>query len=226
MSSIGLRVLDRPETNVSERVLKELSILGVAQISDCMGRLYGTTDLRPIHAGDLRMIGIALTVKTRPGDNLLVHKALSQGRPQDVIVVDGAGCLSNALVGELMLLQAQRSQVAGFVIDGAVRDVDAFRDENFPCFARGVTHRGPYKTGPGEMNIPVSVDGLVVSPGDIVIGDADGILAIPQNHASSILNLALAKQKSEEQAKSRIASGTHDKPWLETTLAKLREERG
>src|SRR5690242_14536394 len=123
--------------------------VAVAAISDNMNRLHGTRSLRPIHKSR-RLIGTAVTVKTRPGDNLAVLKALEILRPGDVLVVDGGGDLNNALAGKLMMSTARAAGASGFVIDGAIRDIAAFEDADFPCFARGVTHRGPYKVGPGE----------------------------------------------------------------------------
>ncbi|MGW1424535.1 RraA family protein [Bradyrhizobium manausense] len=110
-------------------------------MSDNMNRLHGTRALRPFH-GNARLIGTAITVKTRAGDNFMLHKAYELLRPGDVLVVDGGGDLNQALVGEIMMTRAKAMGVAGFVIDGAVRDVAAFAKAGFPCFARGVTHRG------------------------------------------------------------------------------------
>ena len=168
------------------------------------------------------MVGRALTVKSRPGDNLLIHQAIAMSGPGDVIVVDAGGCVAHAVIGELMMLQARRQGVRGFVIDGAVRDAEAFAREDFACFARGVSHRGPYKDGPGEINVPVSVGGLVVQPGDVVLGDRDGVLAIPPAHAASVLEMALRKETSEAGTMQRIAAGTNEKPWLAAGIEALR----
>ena len=134
--------------------------------------------LRQYHRSG-RLVGTAFTVRTRPGDNLAIHKALELVGPGDVIVVDGGGDESRALVGEIMKNIAEHRGAAGYVIDGAIRDVAAFAASDFPCFARAVIHRGPYKSGPGEINVPVSIGGSVVSPGDIVVGDEDGVLSFP-----------------------------------------------
>ena len=224
MSRIGLRINQSADNIVAEDVLSRLSKIGVAQISDCMGRLYGSSELVTIGSAELRVAGIALTVKVPPGDNLLIHQAIVMGRRGEVLVVDGAGCTSNALVGELMMLQAREHGLRGFVIDGAVRDAAAFAAEGFPCFARAVSHRGPYKNGPGEINVPVSVGGLVVQPGDVVLGDGDGVLAIPPAYAESVLAAAEDKERAEQSARERIAAGRHDKPWLSRTLDMLKGE--
>ncbi|MDB6454938.1 RraA family protein [Falsirhodobacter sp. 20TX0035] len=224
MDKIGIRIMARPEQRCDMVILEAFRQLGVAQVSDCMGRLYGSVGLQPIHGHGLRMAGIALTVKTRPGDNLMIHRAIDLAQPGDVIVVDGSGCTANALVGELMMQQAQKRGVLGFVIDGAVRDAEAFGPAGFACFARGISHRGPFKDGPGEINVPVSVGGLVVQPGDVILGDTDGLTAIPPAYAAEVLRLAEAKEQAEAKGMERIAAGTYEKPWQAPAIARLEKD--
>jgi regulator of RNase E activity RraA len=131
-------------------------------------------------------------------------------RPGDVLVVDGGGDLSQALVGEIMMSRARAMGIAGFVIDGAIRDVDAFLQSDFPCYARGVTHRGPYKSGPGEINVPSSIDGMVVMPGDVIVGDADGIVAFDRADAAELLGLVRQQEQREAAALAAIAEGRVD----------------
>ncbi|MGB6104044.1 MAG: RraA family protein [Pusillimonas sp.] len=220
MSVIGFRILERPVSAVTREQLQQFATVGSAQISDCMGRLYGVDGLRPRHAmGPTRLVGLAFTVKTRPGDNLLIHKAIALAQPGDVLVVDGAGETTNALVGELMAMDAEKRGLAGFVIEGAVRDADVFAQNSFPCFARAVSHRGPYKDGPGEINVPVSVGGQVVLPGDIMIGDADGLVVVPAQHAGEVLAAALKKERDEGAIKEKIKAGIYAKPWVDSTIS-------
>jgi regulator of RNase E activity RraA len=167
-------------------------------ISDNLDRLAGSVGLRPFHRGG-RMVGVAFTVRTRPGDNLAIHQALELVGPGDVIVVDGGGDESRALVGEIMKNIAEHRRAAGYVIDGAIRDVAAFAASDFPCFARSVIHRGPYKSGPGAINVPVSVGGAVISPGDIVVGDEDGVVSFAPSAAPQLLEAVQAQIKREEQ---------------------------
>lgn len=181
----------------------------VSIISDVMNRLYGTKALRPYHRSG-RLIGTAVTVKTRPGDNQTLHRAYELLRPGDVLVVDGGGDLTQALVGEIMMSRARAMGVAGFVIDGAIRDVDAFQQADFPCYARGVTHRGPYKSGPGEINVPVAIDGMVVMPGDVVVGDADGVVVFDRTDAVELLALVRQQEEREANALAAIAEGKVD----------------
>ena len=220
MSSVGFRIEERPAACISAEALAQFATVGSAQISDCMGRLYGVVGLAPRHAPSApRMVGLAVTVKARPGDNLMIHKAIALAQPGDVIVVDGAGEASNALVGELMAMDAERRGVAGFVIDGAIRDADVFAQGAFPCFARSVSHKGPFKDGPGEINVPVGIGGQVVCAGDVVVGDADGVIAIPAALANEILALALKKEADEAGIKERIRAGIYTKPWVDKTIA-------
>src|SRR5690606_25524602 len=166
--------------------------LPVANISDNLHRLAGAVGLRPFHDGT-PMAGTALTVRTRAGDNKVIHEALELIRPGDVIVVDGGGDLSRALIGEIMTSVANMRGAAGCVLDGAVRAIAAIGKSSFPCCARAGIHLGPYKNGPGEINVPVSIGGLTVNPGDIVVGDADGVVAFPQAIAAALLEATRAQ---------------------------------
>jgi RraA family protein len=194
-------------------VLDAFRTAQVAIVSDNMNRLHGTRSLRPFHGGG-RLIGTAVTVKTRPGDNMILHQAFAGLRPGDVLVVDGGGYLGQALVGEIMMSRARAMGVAGFVIDGAIRDVSAFAEAEFPCFALGVTHRGPYKSGPGEINVPVAIDGMVVMPGDLVLGDEDGVVAFGPAAAEGLLALVRQQEEREAKALAAIAEGRLDVSYL------------
>jgi regulator of RNase E activity RraA len=143
----------------------------------------------------------------RPGDNLMLHLALDLAEPGDVLVVDGGGELTKALVGELMMLWAVRRGLTGFVIDGAVREIAAYRDARFPCFAHGISARGPYKDGPGEINAVASLGGLAVAPGNIIIADEDGVVAFSPHHLDLVVESARAKLAAEERDKANIAAG-------------------
>lgn len=181
---------------VAQGLLSEFRGVATSIISDNMARLPGATGILPYHKGG-QLIGTALTVKTRNGDNLAIHAALKVARRGDVIVVDGGGDISQALIGEIILTHAESIGVAGFVIDGAIRDVAAIRASELPCYARGVTHKGPYKNGPGSINVPVSIGGLVVHPGDLVVGDEDGIVALSPQTAENILPAIRAHEERE-----------------------------
>ncbi len=177
-------------------------------ISDNLQRLPGAVGLRPFHEGGA-LAGVAFTVRTRPGDNLAIHKALELVGPGDVIVVDGGGDESRALVGEIMKNIAQWRGAEGYVIDGAIRDAGALATDTFPMFARAAIHRGPYKSGPGEINVPVSIGGSVIAPGDIVVGDEDGIVSFPQSIAAELLEKVKAQVKREADTMVAIREGRY-----------------
>ena len=217
---IGFRILRRAR-KVDAGIAAQFREIPVANISDSMYRMSaGGARLRPMHKGG-RMAGPAFTVKTRPGDNLLVHKALDLAEPGDVIVVDAGGDLTNAIIGEIMSTYAKARGVAGFVIDGAVRDADELRAGDFPVYAAGVTHRGPYKDGPGEINVPIAIDGMVIEPGDLVIGDGDGILCIPFDATAAVLAAAQEKQKVEAREIGAAAKAALDRAWVDARLRQL-----
>jgi regulator of RNase E activity RraA len=217
----GFRIL--PRTRRADPALVErFRALPVANVSDVMSRMSaGGPRLRPMQAPGAMLAGPALTVKTRPGDNLMVHKAIALAEPGDVIIVDAGGDLTNAIIGELMLAQMVRRGLGGIVINGAIRDSAAIRAQDFPVFAAGVTHRGPYKDGPGEINVPVALDGMVIAPGDLVLGDDDGLLCVPFEEAEAIHAAASAKHVAEERQMANIAAGTHDGSWVDASLRKL-----
>jgi len=179
-----------------------------AVISDNLSRLPGAVGLRPFHRGGT-MVGRAFTVRTAGGDNLTIHKALERVQPGDVLVVDGGGDTSRALVGEIMTSIAQSRGAAGMVIDGAIRDARAISQSDFPCFARAAIHRGPYKNGPGELNVPVTVGGMIVHPGDIVVGDEDGVVAFPAAIAADLLKAVQDQEAREAEILRSIAEGRY-----------------
>ncbi len=217
---IGLRILNRTRA-VDHAIAHRYLEVPVANVSDCMARMSaGGARLRPMH-GSGRMAGPALTVKTRPGDNLMVHKALQLAVPGDVIVVDAGGDLTNAIIGEIMVGDAMRRQLGGIVINGAIRDAAWIKVGSFPVFAAGVTHRGPYKDGPGEINVPIAIDGMVIEPGDLIIGDDDGLLCVPYAETQALLDAANHKQAIEAKMVADIAAGTYSAPWIDETLKRL-----
>jgi len=186
-------------------------------ISDNLARLPGAVGLKPYHRGG-QLVGTAFTVRTRPGDNLAIHRALDLVGPGDVIVVDGGGDESRALIGEIMKNIAQWRKAEGYVIDGAIRDVAAFAADDFPCYARAVIHRGPYKNGPGEINVPVTIGGSVISPGDIVVGDEDGPVTFAPSEAPRLLQAIEQTARFEAAIKAEIANGKVEQSWLAKAL--------
>ena len=193
----------------------------VANIGDCMNRTACLdSKLRPMNQA--RLLGTALTVKARPGDNLLTYKAIQLAQPGDVIVIAIQGETSNAIIGEIMITWAQSKGVAGFVVDGAIRDADVVKNMDIPVYAAGITPNGPYKEGPGEINIPIALHGMVVYPGDILVGDGDGVIAINPKEAANILKKAKAVVDKEAEIMKAIKSNNWDPSWID----KMLEDKG
>ena len=217
--TIGFRVLTAQRKVAADWVARYRDV-PVANVSDSMHRMTaGGSRLRPMHRQGV-LAGPALTVKARPGDTLMLHYALDIAEPGDVIVVDAGGDLSNALIGEMMVAYAVKRGVAGIVINGAIRDAANIGAGDFPLFAAGIYHRGPYKDGPGEINVPIAIDGMVIEPGDLVIGDDDGLLCVPYDHVAEIYDRAAAKHAAEEKQMRQIAEGTNDRSWVLESLKK------
>ncbi|MDA9407038.1 RraA family protein [Bradyrhizobium sp. CCBAU 45384] len=220
---VGFRILKRTR-KIGTEVVERFAQLPVANVSDSMSRLTaGGARLRPMYRSG-GLAGPALTVKTAPGDNLMVHKAIALAEPGDVIVVDAGGDLTNAITGEMMLMQMVKRGVAGLVINGAIRDAGFIRGQTFPVFAAGVTHRGPYKNGPGEINVAIAIDGMVIEPGDLIIGDDDGLLCVPFDQTEAVFKAATAKFEAEQKQMANIEAGTHDASWVDKQLRELKCE--
>ena len=166
----------------------------------------------------MKVAGPAFTVEVRPGDNLMIHAALALARPGDVIVVDGKGDLSCALTGALMAAHAKKAGIAGFVIDGAVRDTEECAAGDFPIFAAGCNPNGPLKNSGGRINWPVSLAGTTVNPGDLIVGDADGVVVVPREKATEIVQGAQAKVDSEDARMQAIGRGELAQAWVAETL--------
>jgi regulator of RNase E activity RraA len=190
-----------------------------AVVGDCMARIEAAgARVRPMHAGGTVLAGPAYTVKTRPGDNLFVHKAIDLALPGDIIVVDAGGALDNAIVGEMMLTHAETRGIAGVVIDGAIRDYGHVRNHTFPVFAAGVTLRGPFQSGPGQVNDIIAIGGMTVEPGDLILGDDDGVICIPYDDVAALHALARKRLDGENAQRERVRNGTVDRTWIDDRL--------
>lgn len=197
--------LSRPGQDVIDRLAK----LPAANIGDAMDRL-GVADsaIQAIWPG-ARLAGPAFTVWTRPGDNQGIHRALELARPGDVVVVCGGGDESRALLGELIGERAINLGLAGFALDGAARDAEALGEIGMPVFARAITPAGPYKNGPSRLGTPISFGGVPVLPGDIIIGDSDGIVVIPREQAADVADAAEAVFDDETNRRRAIVAARH-----------------
>src|SRR5690606_18024350 len=194
-----------------------LQPIGAPHLSDHLHRQSGVVGLSRYNRRG-KLVGSALTVKTRPGDNLFIYKAMTLIQPGHVLVVDAGGDLTNACVGEIMKRYLQQRGCAGLIVDGAIRDVAAFENDDFPCYARGHVHRGPYKDGPGEVNVPVSIGGQIIQPGDVIVADEDGIVSFPVAMADALVQKAREHAAKEERIMAEIAAGDERQSWLHPVL--------
>ncbi|PLR78531.1 methyltransferase [Bacillus sp. V3-13] len=215
--NLGFRVFP-VEKRVDQAIVEQFRDIVTPHISDNMSRMHSAgAELRPYHK-EGKLVGTAVTVKTRPGDNLMVHKAIDLAQPGEVIVVDAGGDTTNAIVGEIMQRIAKKNGIAGFVINGAIRDSLAFKSDTFPIYAKGVTHRGPYKDGPGEINVPIALGGMVINPGDLIVGDEDGLVVIPIEEAEEVLTKAMKMAEKEKEIFEAIELGAVDRKWVDNIL--------
>jgi len=187
----------------------------LADVAGRRGALNGR--IRPVHPR-MKMAGNAFTVEVRPGDNLMIHAAMSLAKPGDVLVIDGKGDLGAALMGTIMMTACRQLGFAGVVIDGAVRDTLEIEEMDFPVFAAGANPNGPTKNVPGRIGHPVSVGGVTVRAGDFVLGDADGVVVVERETIGSLVPLA-ARKVADEAARIRaIRSGDTEAKWLAAAL--------
>jgi regulator of RNase E activity RraA len=171
--------------------------------------------------GEHCLVARALTVETRVGDNLAVRVALARAQPGEVLIVAGGGCVQHALVGDLTRRYAIQRGVTGFVVDGAIRDATAFRGgEHFACFARGISHRGPSKDGPGRIGGSVSIDGQLISTGDVVVADEDGLVSFDASRLDEVTKLIKDLLAAEAAIRAEISSGKAQQSWIDAALAK------
>lgn len=190
-------------------------------LADVAGRRGALSSRIAPLAPTMRLAGPALTVEVRPGDNLMIHAAMAMAQPGDVLVIDGKGDESSALMGEIMVSQCMAAGIAGVVVYGAIRDSEAIRALGFPVYAIGFNPNGPTKLVPGRINWPVSVGGVTVQAGDLVVADADGVVVVETAKVPAVLELARKKLDDETTRLANIRSGAQLRPtWLEGALRK------
>ncbi len=200
------RVIERPDPEL----VSAFDGVPSAVASDAAGNAGKAmrSDIDPIDPG-AQLSGTALTVKASPGDNLIIHKAITMAEPGDVLVIDGDGYTETAFLGELMCASCQANGLAGVVIDGAVRDRQEIVEMGFPVFARGTHPQGPLKRDPGSINVPVTCGGVTVHPGDIVVGDGDGVTVLRRDEVEAVRERAEAKSESETELRQRVEAGEY-----------------
>lgn len=213
----GFRIrmtIDRPPAAVLDR----LAPFETPDISDVLNRLYTMhTAIRNLTTNS-RLAGPACTVKVYPGDNLMVHKALDVANAGDVVVVDAGASTMNGIVGDLITTKAKHRGIAGFIIDGLVRDLPAMQATGMPVFARGVTPIGPLHRGPGEINYTISCGGIVVNPGDIVLGDLNGVVVVRREFAEEIAERLTRLQEGLSIYREAVIRGDFSNEWVDVLL--------
>ena len=220
MTSIGNRIISNIE-RPSKELVESFRDIPVANIDDCMARM-GAMDSDIFRVNKSNMLGVAFTVRVPFGDNLMLHKAMDIAEPGDVIIIDAGGGKERAILGELMASYCEKRGISGIVVDGCIRDYDALKEIEMAVYARGITPDGPYKNGPGEINVPVSVGGKVVHPGDIVIGDCDGVIVVRPAEARELLEEVKVLCKKEENIINEINNkGTYIRNWVDEKLKEI-----
>lgn len=221
--SYGNRIFTTFERPAPE-LIEAFRDLPVANIADNMNRMCCMDELYPA-APNQKLLGTAITVRAPGGDNLMFHKAMDLAQPGDIIVFSSVTPSSRSIMGALGSGMANGKGIAGFVIDGFIRDLDEIREMGFPVYSRGVNANGPFKNGPGEVNVPVAIGGQVIFPGDIIVGDGDSVCVIRPEFAEEIAKKATALCELEVQKAKTIAeTGYLQRPWVDVVLAEKKTE--
>jgi regulator of RNase E activity RraA len=215
---IGFRVLAAPP-RLPDQLVARFRGLAAANLADAMGR-FNWMDPGIVQRTGLPLCGLAVTVRARPADNLMVHKAMDLAAPGDIIVVNTCGNTTSAVIGGLMSASAVAKGLGGIVVDGAIRDVPEIAALKLPAYSRAVSAGGCDKDGPGEVNVPISCGGTVVMPGDLVVGDGDGVVVVPAGEAPAVLELVGRQIESEQQRLAEIKRGILTRSEIDEALRK------
>ncbi len=209
--------ISRPSGDLLDRLKK----IGTPALSDGLNK-FNTLHpaVKPV-TDSIRVSGPAITVRMRPGDNLMLHKAIGLAQPGDIIAVDTCGCENYCVMGDLMASAAFAKGIAGIVVDGMIRDIMELKEKNFPVFAKGVVPSVGDKDGPGEINRPISCAGVPILPGDIIVGDANGVVVIPPEMAEEIVSGAEKKLAYEAKRAEEITRGVYMKPDIDEKLRSM-----
>ncbi len=213
---IGFRIITDVR-RASPELVKQFTEMATSNLADAMGR-FNFMDAEIQSRSGMSLCGVAVTVNCRPGDNLMVHKALEVAQPGDIVVVNTNGNVTSSVFGELMCHTALTARLGGIVVDGAIRDVTELKKLGFPVYSRVVSPGGCDKDGPGEINVDISCGGTVVHPGDIVVGDADGVVVVPEDAALEVLIRVRELLETERKRIEEIHGGTTFSPSIDETL--------
>ena len=218
----GFRIRrDFPRLDAS--TMKRFQEYDVPDISDALNRLYALDSAITCQTSRRhRLCGPVCTVQVYPGDNLMVHKALDIAKPNDIVVVDAHGVRGmNAVLGDIICTKAKHRGIAGFIVDGLVRDIPGIEHLDFPVFARGTTPVGPLHRGPGEINYTISCGGAVIHPGDVIVADISGIVVVPRETAGDILERLDSRKAHQETYLAAVARGEFSNAWVDDLLRRL-----
>lgn len=216
---IGFRVFTKRDLP-SREIVEGFKTIPAANIADCMSRLSAMSSQirRMTEKITENMVGVALTVRVRSGDNLMIHMALNIAGEGDVLVVSNDGAQNQSLLGEIMVAYAVHKRISGIVLDGPIRDVDSVYSMGLPIYATGSTPGGPFKDGPGEINAPISCGNVPVNPGDIIVGDSDGVIVIPKNDGPVLLETAKKFSALDSNKLTAAMSGRAERDWVNKSL--------
>jgi RraA family protein len=220
MSNIGC-VINTNFNRASSEDVNLFKDMAVANIGDCMNRTAAVqSSIRPYN--NMPLLGTAFTVKVAQGDNLMFHKAMDLAKPGDVIVIDAGGFVDRAILGELMLSYCMVKGINGVIVDGSIRDCEQIGEMDISVYAKGVSPNGPYKNGPGEIGTVISFAGQVVHPGDIVVGDQDGIVFIRPSEAKRLAEqVEKVEEKEQKILKDIFENHSYDRPWVDEILTQI-----
>lgn len=223
MTNIGCRIYPEYQ-RPNQKLIDAFKEMPVANIDDCMNRTAALRpDIKRIGTDRTQLLGPAFTVKVAEGDNLMFHKAMDMAKPGDVIVIDAGGMTERSILGAIMATYCKSRGIKGIVIDGSIRDADELSDlGNFAVYAKAITPNGPYKNGPGELRGTISLSGIVVNPGDIIVGDGDGVIVVRPDEAEELARKTEAIMKKEyELMQSIIKEGKYDRPWVDEKIKEI-----
>lgn len=223
--SCGNRIYTK-RTLAEPELIESFRELPAANVADCMGRSCAMNPrIHLISSPKRPLVGSALTVKCRAGDNLMIHAAMEMAGEGDVLVVSNEGDDKRALIGEVMMTYLRyEKKIAGIVLDGPIRDIEELSQWDFPIYATGSTPGGPYKEGPGEINVPIACGEISVYPGDIILADHDGVIAIPIKDAPTVLEAARVYHEKDEAKAAATKAGKADRGWVKKLLEKKEVE--
>jgi regulator of RNase E activity RraA len=214
---LGYRI-HPPKRYLSQELIEEYRLIPTSIISDAMAKMFAMDSaIRPFHPRP-NVAGHAVTLHSPPGDNLVLQKAIEMAGPGDILVYNAGGDTTQAPVGEIVVENCIRRGIEGLVIDGPVRDSDVLPSKAIPVFAKGVTNRGCYKDGPGEIGVTIACGGVVVRPGDLIVGDSDGVVVVPYEEAENLLPRLKEMLKKEETLLEQIRNKTVDRSWVDQEL--------